>query len=182
VSQCAVSLKWIEDSFLAEHPEILARGMTTGEVVSSIVQPETSEQRARYVARLMSGKDTVSRGRSFFFISHGWSRPFSELIEMLRKHFSPEQQRVWRQGQPILTPAQVFIWLDIFAINQHPGEGQRGDLGNLKEVLADADQTLMCLDQKGAVLTRIWCVFFFSRCRQRGFRNRRQPKQGLCPE
>ncbi|KAG1655308.1 hypothetical protein FOA52_007965 [Chlamydomonas sp. UWO 241] len=163
VSQCAVSLKWIEDSFLAQHPEILARNMTTGEVVTSIVQTETSEKRTRYVANLMWGDNAapaaVSHGRNFYFISHGWSRPFPELIEMLRKHFSPEQQRVWRQGQPILTPAQVFIWLDIFAINQHPGEGQRGDLNNLKEVLADADQTLMCLDHKGAVLTRIWCLY-----------------------
>ena len=54
---------------------------------------------------------------------------------------------------------QVFLWLDIFAINQHPGTNQQNDLMGLKEVVEDADKTLMVLDRQDAVLTRIWCLY-----------------------
>lgn len=57
------------------------------------------------------------------------------------------------------TPDQVYLWLDIFAVNQHPGDSQRNDLERLKEVVADAQQTLMVLDGQGMVLTRIWWVW-----------------------
>lgn len=50
------------------------------------------------------------------------------------------------------------MWLDIFAVNQHPGDSQRNDLERLKEVVADAQQTLMVLDGQGMVLTRVWWV------------------------
>ena len=30
---------------------------------------------------------------------------------------------------------------------------------DLKEVVADAQQTLMVLDKEGAILTRIWCLY-----------------------
>lgn len=50
----------------------------------------------------------------------------------------------------------MYLWLDIFAVNQHPGDNQRNDLGMLKEVVADSEQTLMVLDKNGTVLTRIW--------------------------
>ena len=75
----------------------------------------------------------VSQCRPFYFISHGWGRPFSELVEMITEHFSPGRQRAWRRGDmgeelPVLTPSEVFLWLDVFALNQHPDVQQVGDL------------------------------------------------------
>ena len=54
---------------------------------------------------------------------------------------------------------QVLLWLDIFAINQHPGTNQQNDLMGLKEVVEDADKTLMVLDLQGVILTRVWCLY-----------------------
>jgi hypothetical protein len=53
----------------------------------------------------------------------------------------------------------VFVWIDIFAMHQHPGQDMLTDLKFLKEVLADAERTLMVLDPTGMILTRIWCLF-----------------------
>ena len=82
---------------------------------------------------------------------------------------------------PKASVGQVYIWLDIFgeeallcpslvslilidphilrlaAINQNEGASQGDDLAQLQEVVKDAEQTLMTLDDHGAVLTRVWC-------------------------
>ena len=157
--QCAVSLEWLSSYFLLQHPEVAREGLTTAQVVMRIVKPATEGSKCRYVALLQAPPDpgldpdpdvgsggapastgtratasspneaVVSGGRAFYFISHGWARPFMELVAMVQRHFSPEQQQVWRPaGQPALAWGEVFIWLDIFAINQHPGDCQRNDL------------------------------------------------------
>ena len=36
---------------------------------------------------------------------------------------------------------------------------QQSDLQGLREVVQDAVQTLMVIDDRGAVLTRIWCLY-----------------------
>lgn len=66
------------------------------------------------------GEDILSHGRPFYFVSHAWSRPFWETLNMLVWHFAPEQQRVWRrrdgQAAPLLSPEDVYCWMDVFAI------------------------------------------------------------------
>ena len=90
-----------------------------------VVKPATEGRLCRYV-ELMTAEDgellqrpfgsaegcrgDVSGGRAFYFISHGWARPFMELVEMVRRHFTTEQQRIWRPGQPPLPPSSVFLW------------------------------------------------------------------------
>ncbi len=44
-------------------------------------------------------------------------------------------------------------------MHQHPGQKMMDDLQFLKDVLADSERTLMVLDPKGLILTRIWCLF-----------------------
>ena len=45
------------------------------------------------------------------------------------------------------------------AINQNEGSDNSNDLNQLQEVVADACQTLMVIDNEGSALTRIWCLF-----------------------
>jgi hypothetical protein len=152
--QRAVSLKWLVEVFLPEHPEVEREDKSTNEVMLEIVRRETQADRCRYTDLLLRrdetkgavsqvswrtgaaregggtslGKDllleqnacqrappllTVSpllcnhQGRAFFFLSHTWGRPFSELVGMVRTHFSPEHQRVWRRGQKPLELSEV---------------------------------------------------------------------------
>ncbi|KAG2427326.1 hypothetical protein HXX76_012521 [Chlamydomonas incerta] len=60
---------------------------------------------------------------------------------------------------PVPPPTAVFLWLDIFAVNQHPDTTQADDLANLQNVIRHSQATVMLLDAQGAVLTRIWCLY-----------------------
>ncbi|KAG1659926.1 hypothetical protein FOA52_015364 [Chlamydomonas sp. UWO 241] len=149
-----VSLDWLLNTFMAEHPELAAKKLPTQHVViDSIVKPAPAARHCRYVDLVGA---PVSDGRPFYFVSHTWSRVFAETVGQLEEHFTSEAQSIWRCGQPVLPLTDVFVWFDLFAINQHAFEG---DLGRLQEVVADAEQTQMIIDQEGAVLTRIWCLY-----------------------
>ncbi|EFJ40045.1 hypothetical protein VOLCADRAFT_100240 [Volvox carteri f. nagariensis] len=63
------------------------------------------------------------------------------------------------EATPKRSADKVFVWCDIFAINQHPGQVQADDLAQLKDCVEASHQTLLCLDDKGLVLTRIWCLY-----------------------
>ncbi|KXZ41457.1 hypothetical protein GPECTOR_457g361 [Gonium pectorale] len=104
------------------------------------------------------------------------------MLDMLVQHFEPERQaQRWRQrrrrvdaaeaaaeaGQeerpppPPLALGEIFVWLDVFALNQHPAtSGQQGpDLASLREVVAAAEETLLVLDQEARPLSRVWCLY-----------------------
>ncbi len=191
--QCAVSLEWLLRVFLTQHPQVAERRMTSSQVcahacdlslhacptktaslhkvVTDIVIPATKTRTCRFVNFLIGQglRSSVSSGRPFYFVSHCWSRPFLELVEMIREHFSEGRQRIWRpHGEGVLSESEIFCWIDIFAINQHPGSSQY-DLRNLKYVLEGAQRTLMVLDRSVCELSheeirqcsRHLCLFAF---------------------
>ncbi|KAG2485797.1 hypothetical protein HYH03_015508 [Edaphochlamys debaryana] len=61
-------------------------------------------------------------------------------------------------GRPELLEG-TYVWIDIFAVNQHPGKTQADDLARLQEVVGASEGTLLVLDAAGLVLTRIWCLY-----------------------
>eukprot|EP00798_Chlamydomonas_sp_ICE-L_P026142 gene26142-11862_t len=72
-----------------------------------------------------------------------------------------------RGGEAVVSCDEVttcmLIWLDIMAIPQHPYK-DRGvllneDVSSLAKVVAATDRTVLCLDVKCIVLTRIWYLF-----------------------
>jgi len=154
-----VQLDWLVNDFLVAHPEVRSRPFTTGAVTYELIKPAVATRGCRYVD-LVTPEAAVSRGSPFFFISHGWGRPFVELVDQLVQHFSAESQALWRpRGEPALPWREIYVWLDVFAINQNEGTSQGDDLSQLKEVVEDSVQTLMVLDFKGLVLSRIWCLY-----------------------
>ncbi|KXZ49002.1 hypothetical protein GPECTOR_24g292 [Gonium pectorale] len=187
ISRFALSLAWL-NGFAAAH-RLGERRLTTGQVVQEVVKPLTAKDRCRFAEwdpRVADGGSTamstmatatatnastdtpgaVADGRRFFFASHCWSGVFVETLAMLGHHFQPAQQRQWRRdaatGRPLppLAPDQVYIWLDVFAINQHVESCQQAaDMGALAGVIADCEEVLMVLDHTGSPLTRIWCLW-----------------------
>lgn len=95
----AVSLEWLVHTFL---PSLPRKGMLTYEVVSEVIKPATRRTRARYVEIMPPG--TV--GTIDVFISHTWGAPFSDLCSAV-KHAVGEES--------------AFVWIDIFAVRQWPG-------------------------------------------------------------
>ncbi len=49
----------------------------------------------------------------------------------------------------------TFFWIDIFAINQHPGQEQQADLGQLATAVSLSYRTLLCMDETGKKYSKI---------------------------
>eukprot|EP00955_Chlamydomonas_euryale_P048034 353851-Chlamydomonas_euryale.AAC.8 len=70
---------------------------------------------------------------------------------MLQEHFSVEEQARWRRGEEPLPWEEVYVWLDVLAMNQHTPKDMDFNtrwalLLALREMVQDAVQTLMVLD------------------------------------
>ena len=142
-SQAAVSLAWLQ-RFVAEN-RIRERGLNSVQLVKQIINPRTSSDGCRFFECLFPERRSaecrftdwmlrdpdlrgaVSQGRPFFFVSHTWSRPFAETLDMVVKHFEPERQKAWRRkdGQPLppLAADEVFVWFDMFAVVSNDDSG-----------------------------------------------------------
>lgn len=62
-------------------------------------------------------------------------------------------------SRPSPESPQVFVWLDICAVNQHVGSAQRKSLSvnHIKAVVCNSYQgTLLMLDEKQTAMTRMW--------------------------
>ena len=136
--------------------EMLDLGMvsdtwTIQDVVDKMVRPKTSATRCC----LFDVVPTRHTARPQYFVSHTWSRKYVDLMQMLKTHFKVEVS--------VDAAANVVLWLDIIAINQHPyvdkGCLLDDDVANLAEVVKATEQTLFCLDKDCTSLSRIWCLF-----------------------
>jgi hypothetical protein len=122
----------------------------TFEVVKDIISPLTASKQCPYTALL--DEDVV--GKVELFISHAWLNPFGLLVAAARKFISDSKLkgRIYR-----------FIWLDVFAMTQHSGSFQAGELGQIEETVSVADSTLVVLDVAHFAplrhIYRIWCIF-----------------------
>lgn len=138
-----VSLRWLNT-----FAKLAPAAYTTSDIVSKIIKPATIDtSHSRYVDSCIPSE---SVGRADHYISHCWSCPFDQLVQALMAHFQVQLQcdRGW----------DVFVWLDIFAIDQHAhgSETQSETLMALREVLGDTPSTLLILDPNGITLTRLW--------------------------
>ena len=55
----------------------------------------------------------------------------------------------------------MFVWLDIFAINQDDGRAmaELGDGRTLARVIEESAATLVVLDAEAFALSRLWCLY-----------------------
>ncbi|GIL66739.1 hypothetical protein Vafri_20215, partial [Volvox africanus] len=148
--QCAVSLAFLRRfraRLVKERKD--AATLSTSQVVQEVIKPMTASSACRLADLNMN--DLVSEadiGPPDYFISHAWSMPFLQLLDCFFNHL-----------QGALDSTRV--WLDIFAVNQHPGAEQKDDLENLRTAIALSQATLVCLDARGTPLERVWCLYEF---------------------
>ncbi|PNH01754.1 Protein NLRC3 [Tetrabaena socialis] len=101
-----------------------------------------------------------------WFVSHAWSRPWRELVDMVWQHYLRQPLCVlapghWN-GQREIRIIPVFYWIDIWAVSQH----FKGDFTKHP----DSDFPAVITAGRGVVLTmapwaspvtvsRVWCLF-----------------------
>ncbi|GLI70609.1 hypothetical protein VaNZ11_015539, partial [Volvox africanus] len=139
VSESAVSLE-----FLLEFAREIPDEWRTGQVVQELIKAFTAERQSRFTD-MVPGRHVK---RPDYFISHKWDSPFHYLVRSVRDYLSGA------------VPGEVYVWLDIFAVNQHPGKEQDDDLAQLSNAITNASGgTLVVLDSQAGPLGRVWCLF-----------------------
>ena len=125
---------------------IPAEALTTTDVVEMIVRPVAHETHESYAVAKIPHSST---GPPTHFVSHAWGRPFGHLVRSLQAYFAGA------------VAEQVFLWLDIFAINQDKGRAMEEleDGKTLERVIASSAATLVVLDADVFALSRLWCLY-----------------------
>ena len=140
VWQCSVAWRWVLQ-FVREND---LDGLSTQDVVTQIVIPRTLEKQVRYVDLIPP--NCVSSPT--YFVSHVWGCPFLDLVASIQSALGLNEDDE--------KSAETFLWIDIFAVNQHrTNNEQASDLMSLhKAIQQSSAATLVCIDVNGKLLTR----------------------------
>ena len=124
--ECAVSWNWLL-SFVDKHKTTL-KSLSTQKVVTKLIIPATEKDKTRYVDLLPPHQVALPN----YFVSHVWSAPFLDLIESLKQYVDSTKRT-----------KDVFVWIDIFAVDQHRDSGTQGsDLSHRKTVFPSPPGTV----------------------------------------
>ena len=120
--------------------------LNTNDVVELVVRPVAHETHLSYAAARFPA---ASVGKPTHFVSHAWARRFGHLVRSLQAYFAGA------------VPAEVFVWLDIFAINQDTGRAmvELDDGKTLARVIELSAATLVVLEGDAFALSRLWCLY-----------------------
>ena len=117
--------------------------MTVKEVVDEIIIPSTKEKQCSFIDQLRPKMYVTPH----VFISHAFGNPFRIIVEYLKSYF---RDAVY---------AEVYVWIDIFIINQHtPGDDLHNGL-TLKTTIQASGSVVVCLDKDTLPLSRLWCLY-----------------------
>ncbi|KAK3236481.1 hypothetical protein CYMTET_53368 [Cymbomonas tetramitiformis] len=135
--------------FLREHEGQLT-GRTTDEVCRGILLPATAATLSSYTELLKSRGEPVAKAT--VFVSHAWRYPFCDLLDVVLSLEKTE-----------LKPEEVWVWLDVFCVNQHVVAERTFSWWSttFREAVRDIGRTLVVLApfDNPTPLTRAWCLF-----------------------
>eukprot|EP00457_Paulinella_chromatophora_P000829 gb/GEZN01000829.1/.p1 GENE.gb/GEZN01000829.1/~~gb/GEZN01000829.1/.p1 ORF type:complete len:1062 (+),score=199.70 gb/GEZN01000829.1/:200-3385(+) len=127
---------------------------TSKDVVENLIKPQTLATKTSFVDQLSAsnvGQAQFVRVATVF-LSHAWSYKFLDVVDAVRLHWpSPEEQ------------STVFLWFDIFTVNQHATDTVPGQFWfdafrtNVKKI---GHTVLVQSPWANPVpLTRAWCLW-----------------------
>ena len=139
--QCAVSWSWLLE-FVRKNSKL--SGLSTQEVVNKIILPATKKKQLRYVDLISPACVSAPT----YFVCHHWGSSFTDMIDSL--------ESIIRLKENDEKSKTTFLWIDIFAVNQHRSANQQAlDLLNLQGAIQETKiATLVCVDRCAKILTR----------------------------
>lgn len=144
---CAVSLAFLLDFHDACVAPLQDRTqLSTQQVVTDIIKPYTLDRRCRF-AQVVPAAVAPPTAQLTVFVSHAFGNPFSLLVATLREHFANA------------VATEVFVWVDVFAINQHDPSADLLDGLVLSRTIELAAHTLVVLDRAALPMSRLWCLY-----------------------
>ena len=139
--------------------------MTVKQVVEEIIIPTTKDKKCSFIDQLRPNMCVAPHA----FVSHAFGNPFSIIVETLMSYF---KDAVY---------SEVYVWIDIFIINQHnPGDDLHGGQ-TLKDTIEASGAVVVCLDKNTLPLFRLWCLYEIARPADPRVRCSRT-RPGLCED
>jgi len=127
--------------------------VTTTQVNTCIIQPDTFEVGTSYCEMLRSRGETDMIGVPTCFLSHAWQYNFKNLVAAVKSHFA--RHRSERQD--------VVVWNDIFSEEQNSliSKGKDYFYNAFKDAIESIGYTLLVLDpwDNPIPFTRSWCIW-----------------------
>ena len=118
--------------------------MTTKDVADKLFKPYTFKKDCCIMDLLRPG---IYVEELTAFISHANNNKFVLLLNTLNAHFKDA------------VPSEVYVYIDIFTINQNKVVEDLKDGQTLKATIECSRSILVVLDEKAIPLTRLWCLF-----------------------
>ncbi len=149
-----------KDNFLGIKLSSLERFLTTfgGENfvatrdIKGIILKETMQDKCSYCDMLRkrnSGDSSV--GKATVFVSHYWGNKITQLVAILKHHFSSFETEAERDP---------YLWIDLFSFNQHITTNFNF-FGSIEAIIANINNTVMVFEAWNSPLplTRAWCIW-----------------------
>ncbi|KAJ3104849.1 Kinesin light chain 3 [Phlyctochytrium planicorne] len=151
-----VSLRYLLDYVRACGGRPAFEGLSTQDVCTKFIQPQTQHTSRSACQTLISAGRTDVVANATWFVSHVWRYPFLDVIDSLESFFV---------GQDA---TQVYLWFDLFSNSQHntasrPFEWWKTTFMNAIKTIRNFVVVLQPWDNPEP-LTRVWCVFEVYSC------------------
>jgi tetratricopeptide (TPR) repeat protein len=143
-----IKLSYIINTFIPDCKEkySLNYDITTADMKPNVIMLETvNKSYCDYLKTIPEHATSVNTAQ--VFISHTWASSFLLVIETLAEHFSGN--------------LDVFIWFDIFSVNQHVRFDSSWWDSAFKNAITVFKHTVMLMSpwDNPKALTRAWCLF-----------------------
>ena len=130
--------------------------MTTTDVNSSFLVPETRATKLSMCDQLVSQGRSDVVGKATWFVSHAWKFMFLDVFDSLASYFCPNDMNDVRSCNEI-------VWFDMFSNSQHDTASKPFEwwTGTFTNAIRDLKNVLMIMIPWDAPipLTRTWCIF-----------------------
>ena len=117
--------------------------MTVKEVVEEIIIPATMDQQCSFIDLQRPNMYVTPHA----FVSHAFGNPIRIIVENLKAYY---KDAIY---------SEIYVWIDIFIINQHRPGDDLHDGHTLKATIEASGSVLVCLDKNTLPLFRLWCLY-----------------------
>lgn len=90
-------------------------------------------------------------GPPTYYVRQQWDKGFKELIETIQNHISDMESEI--------DMSNMYVWLDLLAINPHSPGQQSTDLMSIQDSIENAKPTLVCMQQESQTSSKISDTF-----------------------
>ena len=140
--------------FLNDHPKVKEDNLTTSQINSEYIKPETAGTGQAYIHQYQGIRDDINGAplvsSATVFVSHAWRYAFYDVVvDVMEQHVREDPD--------------AYFWLDLFTNNQNEVANKDFDWFSqtFRDCIRDIGQVLLVLSPwyEPIPICRAWCLF-----------------------